>query len=301
MSPSSPIPPASAQGGKPLQSESKTTRHYRLTTEEWLQAVHELKPRERDVLYYLRTLDPFGDRCLNLGVREIARTLSTDQQEVSPGTISKALKRLDHLGYIDMELINVSIKIKSRGGVFPTENSVSSEKRLIATGNDRSPQETADRYRKRSIATGNDRPLEAAPDIDSGSPHTIHTLHTDQTLSLTHPPAERDLLKFVVGEIKKDKQVRQPRAYAKQCLEKDRDFWTEKFLEWQTEHDRIKRSAAAPPSTDFFELKQLEQRRTLLLENWKVSRLRNKIREAIATQPELKLEIVGEELREVEP
>lgn len=83
--------------------------HYRLTNEEWIQAVRMLKPAEKDVLYYLRTLDPFGDRYLELGVREIARILDYD-----PGTISRALKSLDAKDYINLDLLRVGVRIRIR-------------------------------------------------------------------------------------------------------------------------------------------------------------------------------------------
>ncbi|HEY9631007.1 MAG TPA: hypothetical protein V6C84_27260 [Coleofasciculaceae cyanobacterium] len=38
--------------------------HYRLINEEWLKISQDLKLAELRVLYYLRTLDPFGDRQL---------------------------------------------------------------------------------------------------------------------------------------------------------------------------------------------------------------------------------------------
>jgi len=50
--------------------------YYQLTSEEWLRACKELKPSEKDVLYYLRTLDPFGEKDLDIGVREMARAPS---------------------------------------------------------------------------------------------------------------------------------------------------------------------------------------------------------------------------------
>jgi hypothetical protein len=56
----------------PKSSGMQSSLHYRLTNEEWLKASRELKPAERTVLYYLRTLDPFGDRELNVKVVDIA-------------------------------------------------------------------------------------------------------------------------------------------------------------------------------------------------------------------------------------
>ena len=75
-------------------------KFYPLQNDEWVKACQELTPAQRDVLYYLRTLDPYGDRPLSLGVTEIARQLKLDKS-----TVSRALKALDQKGWIDLELI----------------------------------------------------------------------------------------------------------------------------------------------------------------------------------------------------
>jgi DNA-binding transcriptional ArsR family regulator len=97
--------------------------YYQLTSEEWLRACKELKPSEKDVLYYLRTLDPFGERDLDIGVREMARALG-----MSPSTVSRALKQLDIKEWIDMEITSARVKLHSQqtlcGEVLPTDNSV---------------------------------------------------------------------------------------------------------------------------------------------------------------------------------
>lgn len=127
------------QGAVKPQSQPRSVRHYRLTNDEWLKAVKELKPRERDVLYYLRTLDPWGDKDLVVGVREIATAL-----ECSPGTVSKALKVLDQKSWIDLEIIAAKVKLRTDKSepepsnskdMFPTGNSVASRKQMFPQGN----------------------------------------------------------------------------------------------------------------------------------------------------------------------
>lgn len=147
------------QGAVKPQPPPRTARHYRLTNDEWLRAVKELKPRERDVLYYLRTLDPWGDKDLEIGVRQIATDL-----ECSPGTVSKALKVLDQKNWIDLEITAAKVKLRTDKSdsepvevlgsqyLFPTGNSVLSRKQLFPTDNDRFPQETTVSYRKQSEA-----------------------------------------------------------------------------------------------------------------------------------------------------
>ena len=137
------------QGAVKPQPSPRSARHYRLTNDEWLKAVKELKPRERDVLYYLRTLDPWGDKDLVIGVRQIATDL-----ECSPGTVSKALKVLDQKNWIDLEITAAKVKLRTDKSdpqpidmsdsqdVFPPGNSVLSRKQLFPTDNDRFLQET---------------------------------------------------------------------------------------------------------------------------------------------------------------
>lgn len=80
------------------------SKFYTLTNQEWARACTELKPAELKVLYYLRTLDPFGDRPLNLGVRELAAALNCN-----PGTVSRALKALDKKGWIDPDVYGLRL------------------------------------------------------------------------------------------------------------------------------------------------------------------------------------------------
>jgi hypothetical protein len=105
-----------------------TSLHYRLTSEEWLRACHELKPSEKDVLYYLRTLDPFGDRAIEIKVREMARQLGT-----SPSTVSRALKSLDAKGWIDLEIMSAKVTLHTNHAVetvLPQRNTVASGQHL---------------------------------------------------------------------------------------------------------------------------------------------------------------------------
>ena len=46
-------------GRRGARRKDNASLYYQLTSEEWLRACKELQPSEKDVLYYLRTLDPF--------------------------------------------------------------------------------------------------------------------------------------------------------------------------------------------------------------------------------------------------
>jgi hypothetical protein len=89
-------------------------KFYPLQHDEWLRACRELTPAQRDVLYFVRTLDPYGDG-LDISIAEIARQLSTDKKTVHRSTVSRALKELDAKGFIDMELLMVKLNIKAKG------------------------------------------------------------------------------------------------------------------------------------------------------------------------------------------
>jgi DNA-binding MarR family transcriptional regulator len=88
-------------------------KFYPLQNDEWLQACKELKPAELKLLYHLRTLTPFGDHSVELGVTEIALQLG-----MSKSTVSEGLKALSQKGWIDLELIKVKVRLKT---VRPSE------------------------------------------------------------------------------------------------------------------------------------------------------------------------------------
>lgn len=188
------------QGSSPSKSQKL---HYRLTNEEWVQAVRTLKPAEKDVLYYLRTLDPFGDRYLDLGVREIARILDYD-----PGTVSRALKSLDAQQYINIDLLRVGVRIRIRNPDPPPPEAVPippidppdlpaetdpepenlekldpkegccSDATLLSPRNKCCSDATSVVLTQHLLSVDNTWPLEPPSCKGSGTPHTIHTLHT---------------------------------------------------------------------------------------------------------------------------
>jgi Fe2+ or Zn2+ uptake regulation protein len=89
-------------------------KFYPLQHDEWVRACQELTPSQRDVLYFIRTLDPYGNG-VKITAAEIARQLSTDRKTIHRQTISRALKELDAKGFIDIELVEVRVKIKPKG------------------------------------------------------------------------------------------------------------------------------------------------------------------------------------------
>ena len=89
-------------------------KFYPLQHSEWLRACQELTPSQRDLLYYIRTLDPYNNG-IAINTAEIARTLSTNGRNVHRQTISRALKVLDQKGFIDMEFITVNVRVQPLG------------------------------------------------------------------------------------------------------------------------------------------------------------------------------------------
>ncbi|WNZ22718.1 MarR family transcriptional regulator [Leptolyngbya sp. NK1-12] len=81
------------------QPDADTNLHYRLTHAEWLSNCKQLKYAELTLLYYLRTLNPFADRPLDLKIVDVAQTTG-----LSKGTVSKSLRSLKNKGFIDLEL-----------------------------------------------------------------------------------------------------------------------------------------------------------------------------------------------------
>ena len=166
--------------------------HYRLTTEEWLEVSHRLTRAELIVLYYLRTLDPFGDRPLDLKVVDIA-----EKTNLTKGTVSKALRSLSDQELIELEMVTVRVRLNpsklNSPKKFPVGNQVSCEKQeKFPTGNIEAPEETFLSCRKLPSSVGNFQDSELAQDRDSGSPHTIQTIHTDPN-SLYEEPEPKKL------------------------------------------------------------------------------------------------------------
>jgi DNA-binding MarR family transcriptional regulator len=122
-------------------------KFYPLQHEEWLRACRELTPAELKCLYYIRTSDPYSNG-VRLTAAAIARDLSCEgQPPVSRQTVSRAIKRLDQLGYIEMEPLEFNVKISGKGVL------VSQHTDGVSAHHDRSLHTTDDRYTPPTIAT----------------------------------------------------------------------------------------------------------------------------------------------------
>jgi DNA-binding Lrp family transcriptional regulator len=150
------------------------TLHYRLTAAEWITLCNTLKPAELKVLIYLRTLNPFHDRELEIGVRDLAAQLG-----LSPSAVSRALKHLQAQGYIDLELIAVRLKVKSKGVPTPkpAPTPKSSEQSTLPPDPPRCVDTIPVASRQQPLLPDNSQPPE--PKLKASS-EPSHTLNTDQ-------------------------------------------------------------------------------------------------------------------------
>ena len=152
------------------------SKFYQLETDEWLKASKELKLSELRVLYYLRTLDPFGQHPVKFRVIDLAKNL-----ECGKGTISKAIQRLSELGYINLEIVEAIATLTTKSKRFPTENQVSYRKQ--STGNIGFPQETE--FPTENIGflqetSMSDRKPDS-PQIGSGQASVFSKINSDQS------------------------------------------------------------------------------------------------------------------------
>ena len=84
-------------------------KFYPLQHEEWVKVCKDLSSRARDVLYYIRTADPYSNG-VEITAAAIARELDCNRS-----TVSRALKELDAKGYIDMEILAAKVSVTGKG------------------------------------------------------------------------------------------------------------------------------------------------------------------------------------------
>lgn len=95
-------------------------KFYPLKSEEWVETVKQLTHSELKVLYYVRSLDPYN-KGISLTPVQIAKDLSTEKSKMHRSTVGRALKSLDSKGFIQMELLQVQIKVNPKGFLSQAE------------------------------------------------------------------------------------------------------------------------------------------------------------------------------------
>jgi hypothetical protein len=95
-------------------------KFYPLKNDEWLETVKQLTHSELKILYYVRSLDPYN-KGISLTPVQIAKDLSTEKSKMHRSTVSRALKSLDNQGFIQMELLQVQIRVNPKGFLSQAE------------------------------------------------------------------------------------------------------------------------------------------------------------------------------------
>ncbi|MFM2315667.1 MAG: hypothetical protein RLZZ04_4945 [Cyanobacteriota bacterium] len=81
---------------------------FRLTHHDWVECFTKLSRAELGVLFYLRTLNPFGDRHLKINCQAIGEVL-----DIHRTSVSRALKKLEKENLIELEITSAQVKLKS--------------------------------------------------------------------------------------------------------------------------------------------------------------------------------------------
>lgn len=90
-------------------------RFYPLKHSEVLAIAHNNLTRfEIVILYYIRTLDPYSNG-IEINASQIAAELSTPEKKVCRQTVSRALKRLDSLKYVELEVVRAVVRLSGKG------------------------------------------------------------------------------------------------------------------------------------------------------------------------------------------
>ena len=74
-----------------------TTAFFKLTNADWLESFKRLTRSELGILLHLKTLNPFGDRAIEINTADLASILSLSRR-----TVQRALKTLKDLNIIKL-------------------------------------------------------------------------------------------------------------------------------------------------------------------------------------------------------
>jgi hypothetical protein len=131
-------------------------KHLRITTEEVV-ALPELTYAELKLYLYLRTLDPFGDRKL-----EIETAVLSEQLGFSRRTIQRSLHTLNESDLIDWQVIKSKITTKTATSLSPSDKVVAKRQnrrlsdKVVAEASGMSPKRQECREQSLEVNQGND-------------------------------------------------------------------------------------------------------------------------------------------------
>jgi hypothetical protein len=165
-------------------------KFYPLQHDEWLRACRDLTPAQRDVLYYIRTLDPYNQG-VEINCAEIARKLSGTERIVHRQTVSRALKELDAKEFIDLELLQVKTKVKPKGLWCDDALQVCGDTQGVMTHHrcDDAPQVYGDNQGVMTHPRCDDAPSAIATH-HAGSPHTTVDHDAPSAIATHHATVE---------------------------------------------------------------------------------------------------------------
>jgi hypothetical protein len=165
-------------------------KFYPLQHDEWLRACRDLTPAQRDVLYYIRTLDPYNQG-VEINCAEIARKLSGTERIVHRQTVSRALKELDAKEFIDLELLQVKTKVKPKGLWCDDALQVYGDNQGVMTHHrcDDAPQVYGDNQGVMTHPRCDDAPSAIATH-HAGSPHTTVDHDAPSAIATHHATVE---------------------------------------------------------------------------------------------------------------
>lgn len=207
----------------PEQSNVKATLHLRLTYEDWKECFKTLTKAELGIFLAIRTLDPYGDRTLEIDCSALGKEL-----ELHRTSVSRALESLSKKQLIDLEIVKVKVKQKVSNRKLTLLNRVENtrnneqeqEKETCASTHTSEHPRTTSCAHAQPIAPAHtsehprtQQPPEPLQHNDSSVPHTIQT-YTDFKKTLSKDQRE-SLEKFVREEYYKEegKKIRNFTAF----------------------------------------------------------------------------------------
>jgi DNA-binding transcriptional MocR family regulator len=198
----------------PEIQEDKVKIHLRLTKQQWVQDFKNLTRAQLGVLYYIETSDPFGDRGLEVTATAIAKELGLDKSSVS-----RALKQLDQMGYIDSEIIRARVKVLHPRHNVASTQPMSQQRNLHCTN-------TNDVVESEPLLPQNDK-RRLLPKLDK-EPLGGHSLNTYSNFINSLSQTDRE--KFFEFGLKKAAQLPHPPALPQRWIERN---WQEISTEFQ--------------------------------------------------------------------
>jgi DNA-binding MarR family transcriptional regulator len=229
-------------------SRKSQVLHLRLTNKDWVDCFKSLTRAELGVFFYIRTLDPYGDRILDIDCGKVGESLGIHRTSVS-----RALEELKKKEFIDFEIEKARVrqKVSNRKLTLLTKventsnNEQEQEKEICASTHTSEHPRTISCAHAQSAAPTHtsersctQQPLQALAQNDSSAPHTIQTYSEfKKTLSDTE---RENFEKFVREEYYKDKgeKIKSFTAFM------SNDHFQEWFERYQSRPEAVQATAA---------------------------------------------------------